>query len=164
MAFKARSLIHALFGFSGRAKRLDYWLMVVGLAVVRTFSLSLGLAWMHTAMGNPGAVSLRVALDLLFFWPSAAIVIRRGDDRNRPALYSVILVSVLYGLGVAMGFLMDAEASTIAAWCLLVQAIGSFYMLIDYGLMEGTKGRNRYGPSPKGYPDGVGAEVAEVFD
>lgn len=164
MRFKASALVQVLFGFKGRAKRLDYWLCLVGIAVARIFVLSLGLAWTGMVMGEAKALPLRLGLDALFLWPSVAIVIKRGHDRNRPTLYSAILVGVFYGLGVAIGLLMDAQTNNAGALCMLGLLIGSFYMLIDYGLMEGTKGRNRYGPSPKGHPDGIGTDLAKVFD
>lgn len=165
MAFKAASLIHALFGFKGRAKRLDFWLGSVGLAVVRVLALSLGLAWTGLMMGEPESLPLRLGLDLVFLWPSAAIAIKRGHDRNRSALYSGVVLAVLYGAGVALGLLMDVRETGGGTVCVLLLAVGGFYMLIDYGLVDGTKGPNRYGPSPKGIgPTGVGTEVAEVFE
>jgi uncharacterized membrane protein YhaH (DUF805 family) len=116
-------------------------------------------------MGEVEALPLRVGLDLAFFWPSAAIVIKRGHDRSRPTAYSAVLVSALYGLGVAFGALMDLGWHQAGTLSLLVLLIGSLYMLIDYGLLDGAPGLNRYGPSPKGHPSvGVGEELGKVFE
>ena len=165
LTIRAGSLTHALFGFKGRAKRLDYWLGLIGLAVARVVVLVMALGFTHMRMGEPEALPLRLGLDVAFFWPSAAIVIKRGHDRNRPTLYSTALVSGLYASGVAFGLVMDAQNTQGGAFCLLALLIGSLYMLIDYGLLDGTRGQNRYGPSPKGAPsEGVGEDLGAVFD
>jgi len=165
LTIRTGSLTHALFGFKGRAKRLDYWLAAIGLAVARVVVLTTALGFTHMQMSEPEALPLRLALDAAFFWPSAAIVIKRGHDRNRSTLYSTVLVGVLYASGVAFGLVMDAQNTLGGAVSMLLLLVGSLYMLIDYGLLDGTRGPNRFGPSPKGAPsEGVGEDLGAVFD
>jgi uncharacterized membrane protein YhaH (DUF805 family) len=165
MALKVSSLFRALFSFKGRIKRLDYWLSLIGLAVARVGVLILALTFSHMRMGETQSLPLRLGLDAAFLWPSASIVIKRGHDRNRSTLFSCGLVVVLYGLGVAFGLLMDLGHHEAGTLSLLVVLVGSFYMLIDYGMLDGTPGLNRYGPSPKGLPSaGVGEDLGKVFE
>jgi uncharacterized membrane protein YhaH (DUF805 family) len=122
------------------------------------------------ALGSTGlniqdakSLPVRLGIDLLFLWPSAAIVVKRGHDRNRSTAYSGVVLAVLYGLSTAYSILVTRGRMTEAMLCSLVVLVGAIYMLIDYGIIDGTKGPNRYGPSPKGH-QGVGVEVAKAFD
>ncbi len=160
MALKA---IDALFSFRGRMKRSHYLLASLGLGVGRIVILILALAATPAKMDDETGMTLRGVLDVSFLWPSAAIVIKRGHDRNRPTAYSAVLIGAVYGAGVTFGYLMDAGLKSAGASCALAAMAGTIYMFIDYGLIDGTKGPNRYGPSPKGRA-GVGAQLAEVFD
>jgi uncharacterized membrane protein YhaH (DUF805 family) len=161
VALEGRFLVSALFGFKGRMKRLDYWLAAIGLAVGRGVVLILALGITHMRMGTLESLPLRLSVDLAFLWPSAAIVIKRGHDRDRSTRWSGVVVVVLYGLGVAFGALMDLGFHEAGTLSLLAVLLGSFYMLIDYGLADGTPGPNRYGASPKGRTD---SDVAKTFD
>lgn len=158
-------LIRLLFSFRGRIKRLDYLLASLGLAVGRVVVLILALALVRGQMDDSKGLVVRLILDVGFFWPSAAIVIKRGHDRNKPAWLSGVVLAAVYGPGVAFGFLMDADHNNAGAVCALVVLAGWIYMLIDYGLIDGTLGPNRYGPSPKSrQAAGVGTDLAKVFD
>jgi uncharacterized membrane protein YhaH (DUF805 family) len=159
-------LIRTLFSFSGRMKRSDYLLASLGLAVGRVVTLILALAVTHGRMDDEIGFIVRPVLDLAFFWPSAAIAIKRGHDRDRRTGYTAIMIAVFYGLGVAVGYLMDADQRDLGTVCALLVLGGWIYMLIDLGLIDGTRGPNQYGPSPKGDrgAGGVGDDLAKVFD
>jgi len=162
MAKKNQFLIDGLFGFDGRFRRSEYWIASIGLAVVRLVVLVIGAAVLgvgFTAAGNNAP--LRIGLDLLFLWPSAAILIKRGHDRNRSAMYSGGLLAVTYALTWS-AIALKSQYAVLGVIGLLLIAIG-VYMFIDYGLIDGTKGPNRYGASPKGHP-GSGADIAKTFD
>lgn len=152
-----------LFGFRGRALRLEWWLTSLGIGVGRIVALIVGMAVTGLRMDEPRAIPLRLAVDLAFLWPSAAIVIRRGHDRNRPAVYSGVVLGAVYAPGMAFGLLIDAGYNNTGVICGLTVVVGWVYMLVDYGLLKGSDGPNRYGPSPKGR-GGVGVELAETFD
>jgi uncharacterized membrane protein YhaH (DUF805 family) len=156
-------LIDGLFGFEGRLRRSEYWIASIGLGVVRFVVLMVAWAFAltHQRM-DAKSLPVRLGIDLLFLWPSAAIVVKRGHDRNRSTAYSGVVLAVLYGLSTAYSILVTRGRMTEAMLCSLVVLVGAIYMLIDYGIIDGTKGPNRYGPSPKGH-QGVGVEVAKAF-
>jgi uncharacterized membrane protein YhaH (DUF805 family) len=122
-----------LFGFEGRLRRRDYWLLsfaitVVFLVVYVAAALSLGI--------EPGddhdtrGLGLRFVGALLLLWPSLAIAVKRLHDRGQSGWWWLIS---------------------------LIPLVGSIWTLVNLGILDGTAGQNRYGPSPK-QPE-VDAEV-----
>jgi uncharacterized membrane protein YhaH (DUF805 family) len=157
-------LIDGLFGFDGRFRRSEYWIASIGLSVVSfvvllSASAALGLSIMDTSR----TLWLRLGQNLLFLWPSAAIAIKRGHDRNRSALYTGVLLAVINLASIASMSLSKAGQATAGGVVGLLMLPVLIYLFIDYGLIDGTKGPNRYGASPKGH-QGVGVEVAKAFD
>lgn len=156
---KKNHLLDGLFGFEGRYRRSEYWIASIGLAIVRLVALSvgavvLGMGWVEAS----NFFSLRVGLDLMFLWPYAAIAIKRGHDRNRSARYTGVLLALLYGIAWGGSWLLQAGDAILGAVLGLVMLPIAFYMLIDYGFIDGTKGSNRYGPSDK-YPETGGRRL-----
>ena len=64
-------------------------------------------------------ILLVVVLALL--WPTLAIYTKRWHDRDKSGWWSLII---------------------------LIPIIGFFWILIELGMLEGTKGPNQYGPDP----------------
>lgn len=164
MAKKNQFLIDGLFGFDGRFRRSEYWIASIGVGVVRfvvllAASAALGMGVREASMVMP----LRIGLDLLFLWPSAAIAIKRGHDRNRSALFTGVLLAIIYVVAEVSTALTGAGQMVAGGVVALLMFPVIIYLFIDYGLIDGTKGPNRYGSSPKGH-QGVGAEVANTFD
>jgi uncharacterized membrane protein YhaH (DUF805 family) len=150
MAKKNQFLIDGLFGFEGRFRRSEYWIASIGLTVVRLVTLLAICGVLGVGMIEVSRMPLvRHGLDVLFLWPAAAITIKRGHDRNRSALFTSGLLVVLYGSGVVLTFLSQAgnQLAVFVVSVLMLPFI--LYMFIDYGLIDGTKGSNRFGPSPK---------------
>lgn len=158
-------MLWAIFSFAGRMKRLDFLLASLGLAIGHVVLVILGLAVTREGMKDPSGYAVRGIIDLALFWPSAAIAAKRGHDRNRPAVRSVMLIGLVYGAGVAMGYLFDAGLRNIGGACALFALAGWVYVFIEYGLIDGTPGTNPYGPSPRfSARPGVGDHLAGVFD
>jgi uncharacterized membrane protein YhaH (DUF805 family) len=164
MARKTHPVIEGLFSFDGRFRRSEYWIASIGLGVVRfVLLIAIGAA---IGMGMAEAstyMPLSLGLTVLFLWPSAAIAIKRGHDRNRPAWWTLTLIAAGLGLGqTSAAFNAAGDVMTAGVLGLLIIPVG-LYMFIDYGLIDGTKGPNRYGASPKGH-GGQGDDVAKTFD
>jgi uncharacterized membrane protein YhaH (DUF805 family) len=150
MAKKNHFLIDGLFGFDGRFRRSEYWIASIGLTIVRLVALLVICGVMGVGLVEASRMPLvRLGLDLLFLWPAAAITIKRGHDRNRSALYTSVLLFVLYGSGGVLTFLTQGGNQLAVAGGSVLLLPFMLYMFIDYGLIDGTKGDNRYGPSPK---------------
>ncbi|PZU45314.1 MAG: DUF805 domain-containing protein [Sphingomonas sp.] len=125
--------------FSGRARRKEYWLWQLFVAILYTvlsiwlFSTLGPLPEASTAdelmaqMNGAPAVTwpmLAIALaSLLLFLPSLAVTVRRIHDSGNSGWW------ILLGL----------------------TAIGSIVILV-FALIDGTPGPNRHGPDPKGRP------------
>ena len=164
MARKTHPVIEGLFSFDGRFRRSEYWIASIGLGVVRFVLLIAIGAAMGMGMAEASTyMPLRLGLTALFLWPSAAIAIKRGHDRNRPAWWTLTLMGALYALGeIGTAFNAAGNVRMSGVFGLLILPVG-LYMFIDYGLIDGTKGPNRYGASPKGH-GGRGDDVAKTFD
>ncbi|MGL5336497.1 MAG: DUF805 domain-containing protein [Enterovibrio sp.] len=72
--------------------------------------------------GNTVLDALSLLISLLTIYASTALNAKRLQDRDR-AIYWLILT--------------------------LIPVIGPIYALVDLGILDGTKGRNRFGPDPK---------------
>jgi uncharacterized membrane protein YhaH (DUF805 family) len=125
--------------FSGRARRLEYWLWQVFLTLA-----SLALAfWLVAAMPagweGSSAEDLQAAYGL--------------GGSARMALWAIMIFSlamILPSLAVSVRRLHDSDKS--GWWVLLgLTGIGSVVLFIFF-LLDGTQGPNRYGPDPKGRP------------
>lgn len=164
-SFKGGPVLWALFSFAGRMKRLDFLLASLGLAIGHVVLVILALAVTRGGMKDPSGYAVRGIIDLALFWPSAAIAAKRGHDRNRPAARSILVIGLIYGAGVAMGYLFDAGLRNTGGACALFALVGWVYVVIDYGLIDGTPETNPYGPSPR-FParPGAGDHLASVFD
>lgn len=133
------SIMQMLFSFEGRMRRRDFWLCAIGLAVLHGVLFSLVAAmffpmWM-TASSHDTTVTVwggwwaalaappMLLVNFLLLWPRLAIGVKRFHDRNKSGLW------LLIGL---------------------IPFFGWLWLLIDLGLLDGTPGPNKYGPSPKG--------------
>jgi len=60
-------------------------------------------------------------MSLLLIWPCAAVGAKRWHDRDKSGWWTLII---------------------------LVPFIGAIWFIVECGILEGTKGANRYGPDP----------------
>jgi uncharacterized membrane protein YhaH (DUF805 family) len=129
------NVVRMLFGFEGRIRRLHYWLWGIGSAFVDacilTVLLSLGGGygmWPQARAAHqdsPAGVWLIACgiVLLLALWTQLALQVKRWHDRDKS------------GLWVFISF---------------IPLIGSLWILVECGFLDGTPGPNRFGPSPKG--------------
>lgn len=114
-------------GFSGRARRMEFWAFWLISAVVSAI-LSLIDYYIGTAGRNAegwysfGGGLLSGIYGLAVLLPTLAVQFRRLHDTNRSAWWILI-------------------------W--LIPLVGWIVLLVFY-LLPGTEGPNRYGPDPKG--------------
>jgi len=164
------SLKDKLFSFDGRLRRRDWWLLGIGWGVLTSLvsgGVTLALfgrehsiltspsAWTEPAA--PGPFIARAVVDLLFAWPVFALAIKRFHDRNKGAWFVVALT----GLSYAFVFIPEAALDSFmfgpaAGWEMAVKLflVAGFvgvwlYLFVALGLLDGTPGPNRFGPSPK---------------
>ena len=152
------------FSFSGRSPRMDFWLVSVGLTFVQSLVLILfaflilpSLASSTLALSGhavPVAAIAGLVINLAFLWPITAVAVRRSHDRNLSGWWYGTYVIVGIGLdlwrlssptsaiAVAGTNVNVAGALTLGSW-----AVGLVFLLV-LGVLPGTPGHNRFGPSP----------------
>jgi uncharacterized membrane protein YhaH (DUF805 family) len=162
MANTFRISLPSLLSFDGRLRRSHYWVTSFALGIAKAVLTVIVAAVSGQIETKDGGFAASI-IELLFLWPTLALLVKRGHDRNRPIWFSLGLtaLAILMAVGVAVADGFHEQVLMIA--CAVV-AIGCFgFLVVDYGFIDGTRGPNRYGPSPKG----IGApslDVAATFD
>jgi uncharacterized membrane protein YhaH (DUF805 family) len=137
------------FSFNGRMRRRDFWLGQILLAFVIGFAAMILLPVIATALGIPRP-GMHVPtcfgwfIGLLLLWPALAIAVKRGHDRNRSAAWIIALNAI----GVAVELLAPLSGA-FRPWLMIAEFAFLAYVIVDLGLLDSSKGANRFGPSPK---------------
>lgn len=112
-----------LTSFEGRINRAKFWaaigvFVVIGI-VATLIDLLLGTQVDLGGGNEVGIVGLIAALASIYF--ALAVYAKRWHDRDKSGWWSLIV---------------------------LVPFIGGIWILIELGILEGTRGANRFGPDP----------------
>lgn len=165
MASKTHPLVHGLFSFDGRMRRSEYWITGFGLGIFKAV-LTLVLAAVTGQIETKDGGWAGGVIELLFLWPTFAILVKRGHDRNRSALFSIGIMVAVFVVALVTAFSQMSGGTPpvlIVGAIILVGIMG--FLFIDYGFIDGTQGPNRYGPSPKGIgPQARQQDIATVFE
>lgn len=106
-------------GFSGRARRKEYWMFTLFNIIVAIVLMILDRA--IGTMTDQGMGMLGMLYSLLILLPSLAVSVRRLHDTDRSGWWLLLaLIPILGGL-----------------------------VLLVFMVLEGTSGPNRFGPDPK---------------
>jgi uncharacterized membrane protein YhaH (DUF805 family) len=168
------STVQKLLGFQGRLRRRDWWLFAILLVVIGWALTSGGMAMLGASltpflMGAKAAafdvngwmakrLMAQALVSLILLWPSLAIGVKRLHDRNRTGWW-MGLIYLLTWLQLFMSYAKTHTAGTLlglanlgpaGALLALAVVIVGIWLLVELGLLDGTKGPNRFGPSPKG--------------
>lgn len=173
-----------LFGFRGRVRRMDWWWLgiLVGIAqIVVMFALASVMSVANLASSATpvtpfealAALPLYVSLpiQLAFLWPTVALSVQRYHDRDRSAWPLVAYYVVIYGVdfmpGWTTSWLSGLDPSQrnalLIVWGIAV-IVPAVWFFIALGILDGTKGPNRFGPSPKGDRGEEAVRTATTFD
>ncbi|HEX8512124.1 MAG TPA: DUF805 domain-containing protein [Allosphingosinicella sp.] len=158
--------------FSGRSRRKEYWMFVLGMVLFYTVLVILMVALMGGAILNAaggldadgaaagagagagmmgamlggGIIGIVILLSwLLLLIPSIAVGVRRLHDIDRTGWWLMLG----YGPYILSMILMMSGSVELAAILNLVSLVG-FIVLLVFAVMPGTRGPNRFGPDPKG--------------
>lgn len=172
-----------LFGFKGRTRRRDWWIWSIGTSVAWTVAftalggLLFGGVWARAQLSGAGVAggwpmtAFGMAGVLPLLWVQAALAAKRTHDRNQSALIAVGL-TVLSGLVsfapevvdlVTGSSLTDSQFNTLLLAVNLGTVAINLYLLVVLGFLDGTRGPNRFGRSPKGIGGDPADRAAEVF-
>ncbi|MDR7229941.1 uncharacterized membrane protein YhaH (DUF805 family) [Caulobacter sp. BE264] len=131
-----------MLSFQGRLRRRDLWVCWVGLTL--TYAT---LFVLFERLDGVDLTPHRVWLiPLLMTWPTYALLAKRMHDRNRSAWWALLLLvpDLLGSLDAIVGL-----PEAIATPSQIVGGMVAIWFFIDFGLLDGTPGDNRFGPSPK---------------
>lgn len=150
-------LAYLYTSFDGRINRKPYWLAAILLAVILTIIfLIIGFAGgISFGAAGFGFLLLVTIIQLVSLYPSAALMVKRLHDRNRPGYFAafllvpIILLDLTNLVGITgnplhmnvLDYLLNAVIVIIAIW-----------FLIELGFLRGTSGPNQYGPDPLAAP------------
>jgi uncharacterized membrane protein YhaH (DUF805 family) len=148
------NLTELLFSFTGRIKRLHWWIaniVTLGVAALADILIDFG-AEATTGLFLVAALVVSV-IDL---WIAFALATKRLHDRDRTGWWLAVQF-LLAALGL-IGFLvvvlvpgMQESEFYVPAVILGAGAIGvSLWLFIEMGFLKGTAGTNRFGPDPLG--------------
>lgn len=169
-----------VFGFDGRLRRRDYWVLSISLGLIALIGSDLvrwillgpdyallspgGLSYTEIALA-PAARGVMTVFTGLFLWPTLAMVAKRSHDRGGGAAIPMVLTGVSTGWNLITSWLEvnGGAAGTIMLLVSLISVGIDLYLVIILAFLDGTQGPNRFGPSPKGIGGTSAGEAAEVF-
>lgn len=137
----------------GRITRREYWLGMLGLMAATLLGAALiDPDGFKNASGTVRPPSFGATVwSLLFAWPSAAIAIKRFNDRDWPQWVGYALGASMAAFVVANynGYLLDSDRmDPVEKFVMVSCAVGFLWALLENGFQRGTAGPNRYGGDP----------------
>ena len=141
--------------FEGRINRKRYWM---GLIVLIIIMMVIMFGAIYLVGGSMLAADFQTrlvtfVLQLLFLYPSTALMVKRLHDRNRPSYFAAFLLvpMVIKAVTDLMGMTGDPVSQNALDYLLniIIFAV-SVWFFIELGCLRGTVGPNQYGPDPLG--------------
>ena len=128
---------YKLLGFQGRLRRADYWICMIAI-------------WAGLIVGS-GVVSAVQAATI------GSARLPNSADGLSGFQIAIVLAVAFADLALMVAFFWSAIAIQVkrahdrnqSGWMILLNII-PFFNLINFGILDGTQGPNRFGPSPKG--------------
>ena len=141
--------------FEGRINRKPYWMGLIVLVIVMMVIM---FAAIYLVGGSVLANDTRTrlitfVLQLLFLYPSAALMVKRLQDRNRPGYFAAFLLvpMVIKAVTDLMGMTGSPVDQNALDYLLnIIIFVVSVWFFIELGCLRGTVGPNQYGPDPLG--------------
>ncbi|BCG91795.1 DUF805 domain-containing protein [Mesorhizobium sp. 131-2-1] len=114
---------YLLTSFEGRINRAKFWAAIGVFIVIGIIGLILdsilGTRITLASGGQIGIIGIIISLASIYF--AFAVYAKRWHDRDKSGWWSLIV---------------------------LIPIIGGIWMLVELGILEGTRGANQYGPDP----------------
>ena len=164
------TIVQILFSTRGRLRRRDYWISSVGIGVVGGLIEFVGhqfltehpaseyfkdlSGWMAVKPSSFGMFVL--AMMIVVQWPVICLGSKRWHDRGKPGWLSALSPFTTLLLFVAQyvyGPMGTHFNLAIYSAIILISFPINIWVFVECGCLDGTRGVNRYGPSPKGIQD-----------
>jgi uncharacterized membrane protein YhaH (DUF805 family) len=141
--------------FEGRINRKPYWIGLIVLIIVMMVIIFGASFLLIGSIVEPTFQTRLVTfvLQLLFLYPSTALMVKRLHDRNRPSYWAafILVPMVLKSLTDLMGMTGDPLNQSALDYLLnIIVFVVSIWFFVELGCLRGTVGTNQYGPDPIG--------------
>ena len=144
---------HLYTSFEGRINRAKYWLGAIVLGII---SMVVLYGSIYAAGGSILELDSRTRMitlivQLVFLYPSAALMVKRLQDRNRPGYFAAFLLVplVLKGVTDVMGLTGNPfDQNALDYVFLAIIVVAAIWAFVEIGCLRGTVGPNQYGPDP----------------
>ena len=149
-----------LYAYSGRINRAKWWAMVALVIVVwivleTAIAVLIGVKLQDfvepTVASNRLLSIASLAANAIMLWPWIAVCAKRLQDRNRPGwiIIPLALVSFAADALIIAGFGGPVDGVSIPVGIAYgLQLLVTIYLVVELGILRGTKGPNRYGDDP----------------
>ena len=131
--------------FDGRINRAKYWGAALAFGIP-AFLIQMLLFWVLGFI-------ITTIVSLVFLYPTYALLLKRGNDRDRPAWITQAFIGVLAITNIlqaVIGPSVLVRPPMFYTAVSLIMGIFALYILVDYGCLRGTVGPNQHGPDPLG--------------
>ena len=134
---------------TGRIGRAEFWVGILAVVVVAVIAVVI-----IAAVFGPLSViaeALVFLVELLLAYPAYALMAKRFHDRARPGATAMPAIGI--PLATALLTLVGLTGSEAGPNLLgevlnFINLVIAFWILIDLGVLPGTRGENRFGPAP----------------
>ena len=153
-----KSVLTQYFGFSGRARRSEFWFWVLA-----TILVAIVIALIESLMmGIPSNVTgpISTIYILLIFIPGLAVSFRRLHDIGRTGwwiggfflaviVFLIIMASISFGMVTGSASINNLTAFGFILIAALFGAFIYWIVLLVFFCQDSVAGPNKYGPNPK---------------
>jgi uncharacterized membrane protein YhaH (DUF805 family) len=148
---------HLYTNFEGRINRAKYWLGAIVLGIISMVVLygSIYAAGGSILEQDSRTQMISLVVQLVFLYPSAALMVKRLHDRNRPGYFAAFLLVplVLKSVTDVMGLTGNPFSQNALDYAfLIVIVVVAIWFFVEVGCLRGTVGPNQYGPDPLSAP------------
>jgi uncharacterized membrane protein YhaH (DUF805 family) len=139
--------------FEGRINRAKYWLGAIVLGIISavvTFG-SIYAAGGSILERDSRTRMISLVVQLVFLYPSAALMVKRLHDRNRPGYFAAFLLVplVLNSVTDVMGLTGNPFNQNALDYVFIaIIVVVAIWFFVELGCLRGTVGPNQYGPDP----------------
>ena len=147
------NLGHLYTSFDGRINRQPYWIGTIILVVVMfviMFVIGMMMGMSMSVLDFRFKLVVFV-LQLVFLYPSTALMVKRLQDRDRPNWWAafILVPIILKGLTDLVGITGDPLSVGFLDYLLgFVTFVIAVWFFVELGCLRGTVGPNQYGPDP----------------
>ena len=157
MVDAVKSVLTQYIGFSGRARRSEYWYWVLATILA---GVVVGIIELILGVGSESSGPLSSLLNLAIFLPGMAVGFRRLHDTGRSGWWIggfyiglfvfAIIIGALFGASISREVGTGlAESIGVIAIMFGIGALIYMIVLLVFFCSDSDVGPNKYGPNPK---------------